>query len=135
MRVYDITAFSSNNARGAVLERENKRKLEKEKNIYTSLKIERIVLKISRYFLPSLFLPLLLQIPHLENDDAQIAKSDSKPFSLPNLERVIITTTKIKKNRKSDAKKELLCLKPRKKERKKRLSGEEGERSEKEEKR
>lgn len=94
-----------------------------------------IVLKISRYFLPSLFLPLLLQIPHLENDDAQIAKSDSKPFSLPNLERVIITTTKIKKNRKSDAKKELLCLKPRKKERKKRLSGEEGERSEKEEKR
>lgn len=78
-----------------------------------------IVLKISRYFLPSLFLPLLLQIPHLENDDAQIAKSDSKPFSLPNLERVIITTTKIKKNRKSDAKKELLCLKPeRKRERK-----------------
>lgn len=117
MRVYDITAFSSNNVRGAVLERENKRKLEKEKNIYTSLKIERIVLKISRYFLPSLFLPLLLQIPHL---DDQIAKSDSKPFSLPNLERVITTTTKIKKNRKSDAKKELLCLKPRKKERKKR---------------
>lgn len=130
MRVYDITAFSSNNVRGAVLERENKRKLEKEKNIYTSLKIERIVLKISRYFLPSLFLPLLLQIPHLENDDAQIAKSDSKPFSLPNLERVIITTIKIKKNRKSDAKKELLCLKPeRKRERK------EGERSEKKEKR
>lgn len=41
MRVYDITAFSSNNVRGAVLERENKRKLEKEKNIYTSLKIDR----------------------------------------------------------------------------------------------
>lgn len=118
MRVYDITAFSTNNVRGAVLERENKRKLEKEKNIYTSLKIERIVLKISRYFLPSLFLPLLLQIPHL---DDQIAKSDSKPFSLPSLERVITTvrTTKIKKNRKSDAKKELLCLKPeRKRERK-----------------
>lgn len=36
MRVYDITAFSSNNARGAVLERENKRKLEKEKNIYVA---------------------------------------------------------------------------------------------------
>lgn len=107
MRVYDITAFSSNNVRGAVLERENKRKLEKEKNIYTSLKIERIVLKISRYFLPSLFLPLLLQIPHLENDDAQIAKSDSKPFSLPNLERVIttVTTTKIKKTGKATRKK------------------------------
>lgn len=96
MRVYDITAFSSNNVRGAVLERENKRKLEKEKNIYTSLKIERIVLKISRYFLPSLFSPLLLQIPHLENDDAD-RKERFETF-LPSEPRTSNNNSKNQKN-------------------------------------